>query len=49
MGGKDDQKREKRLKSLGLRILRFNDLDVKKNLDSVLASIEKWIEKDMQP
>jgi len=38
-------KREKRLKSLGLRILRFDDLDIKKNMEGVLVSIKKWIKE----
>ena len=42
-------KREKNVSNLlGLPILRFHDLDVKKNLEGVLASIRKWIEKDIQ-
>ena len=43
--GKKDEKRTNRLESLGFYILRFDDLDVKKNMEGVLAAIEKWIEE----
>ncbi len=43
--GKKDEKRKNRLQLLGFYILRFDDLDVKKNMEGVLASIEKWIEE----
>ena len=43
--GKEDEKRKQRLESLGFHILRFSDLDVKKNMEGVLVSIEKWIEE----
>jgi len=43
--GEEDEKREKHLESLGFHILRFNDLDVKKNMEAVLVSIERWIEE----
>ena len=42
---KEDQIRQRRIESLGLSFLRFYDLDVKKNLDGVLITIEHWIEK----
>jgi len=38
-----DLAREKELKALGLNILRFNDEDVKKNMEEVLKTIETWI------
>ncbi len=40
-----DEEREKYLKSLGLKILRFNDTDVKKDIRNVLIGIEGWIER----
>ena len=41
--GKEDEKRKNCLELLGFYILRFDDLDVKKNMEGVLAAIEKWI------
>ena len=43
--GKKDEQRKNRLELLGFYILRFDDLDVKKNMEGVLVSIEKWIEE----
>lgn len=40
-----DQKRQKRLESLGVTIIRFSDLDIKNNLKWVLEEIRKEIEK----
>ncbi len=40
-----DAKRQKRLESLGVRFLRFDDLDVKKQMVSVLNAIQYWIEE----
>jgi len=37
--------RQKQLESLGIRFLRFYDLDVKHNMNGVLQTIEIWIEK----
>ena len=39
----DDEKRQKRLESLGVHFLRFDDLDVKFKMEEVLKVIEKWI------
>ena len=47
--GKKDEQRKNRLELLGFYILSFDDLDVKKNMEGVLASIEKWIEEYEQP
>ena len=47
--GLDDIKRENRLKSLGFHILRFADLDVKKNMEGVLTAIENWIDDLTHP
>ncbi|HIA12093.1 MAG TPA: thiamine phosphate synthase [Flavobacteriales bacterium] len=40
-----DARRQQKLESLGVRFLRFTDLEVKKNLRSVLRTIENWIEE----
>ncbi|MBN1925257.1 MAG: endonuclease domain-containing protein [Prolixibacteraceae bacterium] len=39
----EDQVRQKRLESLGVHFLRFDDIDVKKDMDNVLREIEKWV------
>jgi len=39
-----DIKRQKELESYGIRFLRFTDLDIKKNMFSVLLSIEQTID-----
>lgn len=38
-----DMKRQKWLESKDLSVLRFDDLEVKKDMDNVLSSIEGWI------
>jgi len=38
-----DMKRQKRLESIGLTMLRFDDLEVKKDMDNVLMALEGWI------
>ncbi len=40
-----DLRRQDYLEHLGLRVLRFNDLDVKRDIRNVLSSIEGWIRK----
>jgi len=40
---KEDEIRQKILESLGISILRFYDLDIKRNLDGVVISIRNWI------
>ena len=40
-----DNHRQKRLESLGIRFLRFYDIDVKKNMNGVLSTIENWLLK----
>jgi len=40
---KYDLKRQKWLESIGLTILRFDDIDVKKDMKNVLMSVEGWI------
>jgi very-short-patch-repair endonuclease len=39
-----DMKRQQFLESLGLTVLRFNDSDVKSNMDNILMAIQGWIE-----
>jgi very-short-patch-repair endonuclease len=41
-----DMLRQKHLEKMGVHVLRFNDLDVKKDLANVLSSIEGWIQKN---
>jgi len=38
-----DKKRDKKLNSLGVTVLRFDDLDVRYKMDEVLEKIKKWI------
>lgn len=42
-----DRIRQERLESLGVRFLRFNDVDVKRNMEMVLDLIELWIDKSI--
>jgi len=44
--GNYDEQRDNYLKSLGLTILHFNDLDIKKSLSDVLIQIENWIKEN---
>ncbi|MBI5739397.1 MAG: endonuclease domain-containing protein [Nitrospirae bacterium] len=39
-----DVDRQQFLESLGLTVLRFNDVDVKRDLESVVMAIERWID-----
>ena len=41
-----DVLRQKHLGEIGVHVLRFNDLAVKKDLSNVLSSIEGWIRKN---
>jgi very-short-patch-repair endonuclease len=41
---KEDDNRQKRLESLGLSVLRFDDVEVKTQMNNVLKTIEYWIE-----
>ena len=38
-----DEVRQRRLESLGVRFLRFDDLDIKTNMEGVLSEIENWV------
>ncbi len=40
-----DLKRQAEIEKLGIRFLRFDDLDVKRDMDSVLSTIEGYIEE----
>jgi very-short-patch-repair endonuclease len=41
----NDEIRQERLESLGVRFLRFTDADVKRNMEMVVGSIELWIDE----
>jgi len=43
--GEYDEKKNEFLKSLGLEVLHFKDIDVKKSLDNIVEQIEFWIKK----
>jgi very-short-patch-repair endonuclease len=38
-----DRERQIAIESLGVRFLRFDDLEVKENIDGVVQAIENWI------
>lgn len=42
-----DIKRQKRLESLGVKVIRFSDSDVKNNLSWVLSEIKKYIDDSL--
>jgi very-short-patch-repair endonuclease len=42
----EDLKRQKELEELGVNFLRFDDLEVKRNISNVLKVIEDWIKKN---
>ena len=42
---KADYERQKKVESLGVRFLRFTDLEVKKDMNQVLKVIECWIDE----
>ena len=41
---KYDEARDEKLKYLGIHVLRFDDLEIRQNLDGVVKVIEMWIE-----
>lgn len=43
-----DEIRQKRLESLGVRFLRFDDLDVKTDINWVVNEIYSWIEENVK-
>ena len=40
-----DIKRQKQIESFGISFLRFDDIDVKKNIEEVVVAIEEWIDR----
>jgi len=40
-----DMYRDKRLNALGVTILRFDDLDVRYNLDKIIKQLEAWMDE----
>src|SRR4030042_1578576 len=40
-----DAERQREIEGLGIQFLRFNDLDVKRNMPGVLSVIVQWIEE----
>ena len=45
----NDKKRQLRLEELGVRILRFDVLEIKKNMKYVLNSIHDWVAENTHP
>jgi very-short-patch-repair endonuclease len=43
----NDEIRQERLESLGVKFLRFNDVDVKQNMEIVVNSIEQSIDESI--
>ena len=41
----EDQIRQKKLESYGVHFLRFDDKEVKQNINNVLRTIEIWVEE----
>jgi very-short-patch-repair endonuclease len=41
---REDLKRQRKLEALGIRFLRFNDLQVKTRIDCAVQAIDDWIE-----
>ena len=44
-----DEKRQESMERLGIQFLRFEDIEVKKNILNVLWVIEDWIKKNEKP
>ena len=40
-----DMKRQKQIENFGISFLRFNDIDVKKNMEGVVVAIGEWIDR----
>jgi len=43
--GEYDEKKDEFLKSLGLEVLHFKDIDIKKSLDNIVEQIEFWVKE----
>lgn len=41
---KEDGQRQERLEELGVHVLRFDDLEVKLEMEGVLTTIRRWID-----
>ena len=41
----NDEIRQSRLESVGVRFLRFDDADVKRNMEMVVDSIKRWMDE----
>lgn len=41
-----DRKKDKRLKELGVTVLRFDDMEARYRLDKILEKIERWIDEN---
>ena len=44
-----DEDRQNKLEQYGIKFLRFSDLEIKKNIQNVLLTINVWIEKNKHP
>jgi len=42
---RSDRECQKKIEELGIQFLRFNDVDVKRNMTDVLKVIEQWIDE----
>lgn len=45
----NDEIRQRRLESLGVRFLRYDDIDIKQNMGFVLNDIYAWIKENEEP
>jgi len=45
---KRDRRKDRRLNQLGIRVLRFDDTEIRYELDKVLEKIEKWIDENAE-
>ncbi len=41
-----DEERQRKLEEIGINFLRFDDLEVKWNVDGVIKKIKEWIERN---
>ncbi len=48
-GQQHDQRRQQRLEALGVRFLRFQDEEVRQNLEGVLTVIREWVREKNPP
>ena len=44
-----DEFRQKKLEKLGVRFIRFRDIDVKNNMQGCIDSLKKWIDENTPP